>query len=67
MGVSGSAVILTAFRNVSCGHNGLAAAFYAFRLSGFLLFKSVEIRNIRLIRVLFRFTNNFYMRPILSA
>ena len=37
MGVSGSAVILTAFGNVSCRHNGLAAAFYASGHSGFLV------------------------------
>ena len=35
----------------------------AFRVSGFLLFKSVEIRSIRVIRVLFLFTSNFYMHP----
>ncbi len=29
MGTPGSAVILTAFGNVSCKDNGLAAAFYA--------------------------------------
>ena len=37
MGVSGSAVILTAFGNVSCGHNGLAAAFYASSFPAFWL------------------------------
>ena len=57
---------MTAFGNASCEHNGLAAAFYAFRVSGFLLFKSVEIRSIRLIRVLFLFINNFYMNPFLG-
>ena len=63
MGTPGSAVILTAFGNVSCKDNGLAASFYltAFGnvsckdngLAASFYCISALIRQIRVIRVLF--------------